>query len=180
MFKLFYAVCIGIIAYMPLVFPLLINEQYNQAYTQIPILMLAVLFQVIVGLYSVIYVALKKSTEIAKTSFWAAVINIGVDVVLIKFIGLYAASISTLVAYATMSVYRYFHIKKYVNVPLHKKGVYLFIAVMVCVSYYYDNIYINIFMALGVTVFAIASNKEFIQDAIMTILTSLKNINKKR
>ena len=35
-------------------------------------------------------------------------------------------------------------------------------------------------MALGVTVFAIASNKEFIQDAIMTILTSLKNINKKR
>lgn len=53
MFKLFYAVCIGIIAYMPLVFPLLINEQYNQAYEQIPILMLAVLFQVIVGLYSV-------------------------------------------------------------------------------------------------------------------------------
>ena len=117
MFKLFYAVCIGIIAYMPLVFPLLINEQYNQAYAQIPILMLAVLFQVIVGLYSVIYVALKKSTEIAKTSFWAAVINIGVDVALIKFIGLYAASISTLVAYATMSIYRYFHIKKYVNVP---------------------------------------------------------------
>lgn len=179
MFKLFYAVCIGIIAYMPLVFPLLINEQYNQAYAQIPILMLAVLFQVIVGLYSVIYVALKKSTEIAKTSFWAAVINIGVDVALIKFIGLYAASISTLVAYATMSIYRYFHIKKYVNVPLHRKGIYLFIAVIVCIFYYYNNIYINIFMALGVTVFAIVSNKEFIQDAIMTILTLIKNINKR-
>lgn len=180
MFKLFYAVCIGIIAYMPLVFPILINEQYNQAYAQVPILMLAVLFQVIVGLYSVIYVALKKSTEIAKTSFWAAVINIGVDVALIKFIGLYAASISTLVAYATMSVYRYFHIKKYVNVPLHRKGVYLLITAIVCISYYTNNFFMNIFMALAVTAFAIASNKKFIHDMIMIIFTSIKNIKNKR
>lgn len=179
MFKLFYSVCIGIIAYMPLVFPLLINEQYNRAYEQIPILMLAVLFQVIVGLYSVIYVALKKSTEIAKTSFWAAVINIGVDVVLIKFIGLYAASISTLVAYTTMSVYRYFHIKKYVNVPLHKKSVYLLMTIIVCLSYYYNNIIMNIFMALGVTIFAVVSNKDFIQDTIMIIFLSIKNLNKR-
>lgn len=179
MFKLFYAVCIGIIAYMPLVFPLLINEQYNQAYEQIPILMLAVLFQVIVGLYSVIYVALKKSTEIAKTSFWAAVINIGVDVALIKFIGLYAASISTLVAYAAMSVYRYFHIKKYVNVPLHKKAIYLIITVIVCLSYYCNNVFMNIFMALAVTVFAVVSNKDFIQDTVTIIFTSIKNLNKR-
>ncbi len=179
MFKLFYSVCIGIIAYMPLVFPLLINEQYNRAYEQIPILMLAVLFQVIVGLYSVIYVALKKSTEIAKTSFWAAVINIGVDVVLIKFIGLYAASISTLVAYATMSVYRYFHIKKYVNIPLHKKSIYLFMTIIVCLSYYYNNIIMNIFMALGVTTFMVVSNKEFIQDTIMIIFSSIKNLYKR-
>lgn len=179
MFKLFYAVCIGIIAYMPLVFPLLINERYNQAYEQIPILMLAVLFQVVVGLYSVIYVALKKSKEIAKTSFWAAVINIGVDVALIKFIGLYAASISTLVAYAMMLVYRYFHIKKYVNVPLHKKGVYLLITIVVCISYYYNNIFMNIFMALGITVFAVILNKEFIQDTIITIFTTIKNMNKR-
>lgn len=179
MFKLFYAVCIGIISYMPLVFPLLINKQYNQAYAQIPILMLAVLFQVIVGLYSVIYIALKKSTEIAKTSFWAAVINICVDIALIKFIGLYAASISTLVAYATMSVYRYFHIKKYVNVPLHKKGRYLFVTALVCASYYYNNITINILMAFVVTLFAIVSNKEFVQDSIGTMFTVLKKIIKK-
>ena len=179
MFKLFYAVCIGIIAYMPLVFPLLINKQYNQAYAQVPILMIAVLFQVIVGLYSVIYVALKKSTEIAKTSFWAAVINICVDVALIKFIGLYAASISTLVAYAAMSVYRYFHIKKYVNVPLHKKSVYLFTTVIVCISYYYNNVIMNMLMALGVTIFAIVSNKKFVQDTIVIMIKSIKKINKR-
>lgn len=70
MFRLFSAVCIGIIACMPFVFPVLINKSYSSAYQQIPILMLSVLFQVIVGLYSVIYIAFKKTVEIAKTSFW--------------------------------------------------------------------------------------------------------------
>ena len=178
MFKLFYAVCIGIIAYMPLLFPILINKQYSQAYQQIPILMLAVLFQVIVGLYSVIYVALKKSAEIAKTSFWAAVINIGVDVALIQFIGLYAASISTLVAYATMTIYRYFHIKRYVDVPLHDKYIYVIVTAIVCVSYYYNHLIMNVIIALSVTVFAIVSNKEFVQSIISIALNSIKKLSK--
>ncbi|MDE7364421.1 MAG: oligosaccharide flippase family protein, partial [Ruminococcus sp.] len=114
MFKLFSSVCIGMIACMPFVFPIFIDTKYDKAYQQIPILMIAVLFQVVVGLYSAIYVALKKSVEIAKTSFFAAVINIVVDIVLIRFIGLYAASVSTLAAYAVMAIYRYFHVKRYV------------------------------------------------------------------
>lgn len=50
----------------------------------------------------VIYVALKKSVEIAKTSMYAAIINIGVDVLLIRWLGLYAASLSTLLAYGDL------------------------------------------------------------------------------
>ena len=162
LFSVFYSVCIGIIAYMPLVFPILINKQYNEAYFQIPILMIAVLFQVRVGLYSVIYVALKKSTEIAKTSFFAAIINISVDVALIKFIGLYAASISTLVAYATMAIYRYFHIKKYVNVSLNNILIYLIISIFILISYYLNIFALNIFMAVFVTIYAVMSNKTFL------------------
>jgi O-antigen/teichoic acid export membrane protein len=92
MFNLFAAIDIGIIACMPFIFNLLINKQYDDAYFQIPILMIAVIFQVVVGLYSVIYVALKKSSEIAKTSLFAAIINIVVDLALIRVIGLYAVS----------------------------------------------------------------------------------------
>lgn len=176
LFSLFFSVCIGIIAYMPFVFRLLINQQYNRAYNQVPILMIAVLFQVIVGLYSVIYVALKKSTEIAKTSFWAAVINIGVDVLLIKFIGLYAASISTLVAYATMTVYRYFHIRKYIVVPLNNKFKYLLITILVCVMYYLNNFMGNIVTAVLVTLYAIVSNREIIIDMIGMIVRMVPTV----
>lgn len=178
LFSLFFSACVGIIAYMPFVFQLLINEKYNKAYNQVPILMLAVLFQVIVGLYSVIYVALKKSTEIAKTSFWAAVINIGVDVLLIKFIGLYAASISTLIAYATMTIYRYFHIRKYIVIPLENKFRYLVIAIIVCVSYYLNNFILDIVTAIVVTIYAIISNREIICDTLKMILQKSKLVRK--
>lgn len=53
MFNLFAAVDIGIIACMPFVFNLTVNNLYVDAYYQIPILMIAVLFQVIV-----VYIAL--------------------------------------------------------------------------------------------------------------------------
>lgn len=44
LFKLFAAVCFGIVACMPFVFPILINTKYNVAYNQILILMYAMLF----------------------------------------------------------------------------------------------------------------------------------------
>jgi len=176
MFRLFSSVCIGIIACMPFVFPLLINEKYSESYLQIPILMIAVLFQVVVGLYSVVYVALKKSVEIAKTSFYAAIINIVVNVVLINFIGLFAASISTLLAYASMAIYRYFHVKKYINVRLDKKIIILtiFVGAITISAYYYNNIGINVIVVLFVVIYAILLNKEFLLSTLDIILTKIK------
>ena len=165
LFSLFFSACFGIIAFMPYVFSVMINEKYAAAYPQIPILMVAVLFQTIVGSYSVVYVALKKSGEIAKTSFFAAIINIAVNISLVKWIDLYAASISTLVAYIVMTVYRYLDIKKYMNIPLCKKTMYICIGIFICGSYYINNQYLNAFTALATIVFAIASNKEFIKSA---------------
>ena len=112
MFLLFGCGCVGIIACMPILFPIMVNLQYSSAYNQIPILMTAALFQIIVGLYSVIYVAMKKSVDIAKTSFYAAVINIVTNIMFIRYAGVYAVSASTLVAYASMALYRYFHVKQ--------------------------------------------------------------------
>ena len=175
MFKLFSSVCIGIIAYMPFVFSIMINKQYNDAYYQIPILMLAVLFQVVVGLYSVIYVSLKKSVEIARTSIYAAIINIIVDICLIKFIGLYAASISTLVAYASMAIYRYFHVKQFIDIKLDKKTVIwtIIMSLLTLVIYYSKK---GIWMggnAIVVTVYAIVINKEFIISTIQIIIQKI-------
>ena len=121
MFALFSSFCILIVAIMPFVFPIMINKRYAGAYYQIPILLAAVLCQSVVGLISVVYTAKKLSMVLAKTTIWIAVINLVTDLALIKFIGLYAASLSTLVAYGVMMIYRFIDVRKHVNLVIDKK-----------------------------------------------------------
>lgn len=175
-FAMFSAICLGIIACMPFVYPILINEQYSSGYYQVPILMIAVLFQVVCGLYSVIYLAVKKSAESAKTALYAAIINVVVDVVLIKMIGLYAASVSTLVAYATMAICRYFDTQKYVKMLFNKRLLVVTIIVAIvdfgCVMY--NNLFITILNFFIVVIYAIWSNSELISSCVKLIFAKIK------
>lgn len=167
MFLLFGCACVGIIAVMPIVFSMMVNEQYQAAYNQIPILMIAVLFQVIVGLYSVIYVAMKRSVDIAKTSFYAAIINISTNLLLVKWIGLYAASVSTLLAYATMAIYRYFHVKRYINIGLRMKNIFS-ISLMTGITvlaYYRGNIIVKTVILIVVAIYSIILNWSFFKSS---------------
>ena len=160
--RFFAAICLGIIAFMPFAFPLLINEKFAAAYNQIPILMISSFFNVIVGLISVIYIAKKNTKSIAKTSIVSAVINIVVNLSLIKFVGLYAASISTLVSFLAMSINRYLDVrKKYLKITIDKSLMIsmTIISIGVFVTYYINNLALNIISALIVTIYAVIINR---------------------
>ncbi len=180
-FSLFASVCIVLIAAMPFVFPLMVDPQYGEAYEQIPILLLAVLFQVLVGLYGVVYVAMKKSGQIAKTSMIVAAINLGLDIILIRFLGLYAASLATLVAYATMAIYRYFDVQKYVNAKLSAKTLVSIIpaGVVVFASYYINHIVVNMIVLFLAIVYVVLINRNFIKTIMDTVVTISKKMMKR-
>ena len=173
-YKLFASAAIGIIAVMPFVFYILVNKNYADAYYQIPIYMLASLCQVFQGMYSVIYVALKKTKEIAKTTTVSALINIVVDLALINIVGLYAASVSTLVAYLFLCIWRYFDLKKYIDVRFDLKLLTssVIVAVLVCITYYIRNTVLSAGALLFVIMYAIMLNREI----IVLILKGPKNI----
>lgn len=161
--RLFTAMAVGMIACMPFVFPIMINEKFSAGYGLVPISIVGSLFNVIVGLISVIYVAEKNTKAIASTSIVSAVINIIVHLVLIKFMGLYAAVISTFVAFFVMSIYRMIDInKKYFKVNSDIKFVIqsAIALIFVFVSYYINNIYLNAFVVLFAVLFAIYINKD--------------------
>jgi len=160
-FKVFACFALIIIAVTPFIFPLLINAKFEQAYNQIPLLMLSSLFNVGVGLVSVIYVAKKRSFDISKTSVLAAVINVVVNLLLIKHIGLYAASISTIIAYLAMFIYRTIDSKKYVNFKFDlKMMLILFLAFStVITSYYINTLLLNVAVLVLVIGFTIIYNK---------------------
>ena len=175
-FKLFACAALIIIGVTPFIFPYLINEKFIDAYNQIPLLMLSSLFNVGVGLVSVIYVAKKRAKDISKTSFIAAVINIVVNLALIKKIGLYAASISTIVAYLSMFIYRTIDCKKYVKFKLDiKMMIILTLAYVFAFIMYYINLPIlNVVMLIGIVIFSIIYNKKSFKSVLKIIKRKLK------
>ncbi len=167
--RLFVALSFGIVATMPFVFQKLITGAgYAPAYEQIPILLLSTIFNIVVALLGSVYVALKKTGEIAKTSVVAAVINIAVNVLLIRFIGLYAASISTVVAYFAMAIYRYIDVQKYVKVKIELPFVFSSILVggVIYAIYYIRNLYLCAAGFLLACVFALIMNRELLREAV--------------
>lgn len=159
-YKLFLSVCCGIIVCIPFVFSFLINEKYDKSYDLIPIFMIASLFNVVVSLYGVIYVARKRTKEIAQTAVYAASINIVSHLLLIKFVGIYAAAFSTMIGYGCMAIYRYFHSRRYLVVKLDNST--LLISVMLIVisllSYYSHLFILNIIMFCVVVALSILLN----------------------
>ena len=151
---------------MPITFRLLINDSFSEAYWQIPILLLAVFLQAIQGLYGAIYVAFKDSRSIAASSSLAALINIVIDVSCVKYIGIYAASISTLVAFLFLTIFRYVDSSKYVNAKIDKvkliRAVILEIGIMLV--YYKNNTVLNLVAFLTFFIYAIKANYGYLYE----------------
>lgn len=178
-FNLFICFCIGILACLPFVFELLIKDSYREAYKYVPILLLANIFSVLIGLIGSIYVAKKMTKEVAKTTMIAAIINLTIDIALIKVIGIYAAAISTLVSYMLLAIYRYIDVQKYVKVKIPIKNIVVnsIIFILVVVLYLYNNIALNVINLLLYILYAIIVNKELLIEFKKVIGKKVKNIN---
>lgn len=163
--KIFSSLGVLIIAGLPFVFDMIIGPEYREAYNYIPIAILAVLFNCLVSVYSAIYVAKKMTKQVASTSVVAAVINIVIDLVLVHFIGLYAAVVSTAVAYLIMLIYRHYDLKKYVKVSYGKPNLFLVIIGLCVVSifYYSHNTTLCILGLVFACLYSIVSNWAFLK-----------------
>ena len=174
--RLFSTLGVGMLACMPFIFPIMINSKYHDAYLYIPPLVVGTIFNVAICLYSQIYLAKKMSKQVASTTILGAVINILINVVFIKYIGLFAASLSTMVSYMVMAIYRHFDLKKYVNIKISKMllvKVFLMFT-LISISYYINNVYLNIVSLIIVCIDAYFLNRQLLKDSIKTVLSKIK------
>lgn len=127
MFSTLYYVIAGstmvLIASTPLLFKILINGDYDEAFYQVPIYFVAFFLSCVSTYLGGIYLAYKKTLNVGVTTIISAIINVFVNALLIKWIGLYAASISTLCGYIFIVIYRYFDIQKIVKIRFDKKQI---------------------------------------------------------
>ena len=177
MFYMFAGISLVINALIPLFFDLLIGKNYLESYNYIPILLYANIWNIIISLLGGIYIALKRTKEIASTTIVSAVINIVLNFIFIKFFGLYAACFSTLIAYLTMGIYRYIDIRKFVKIKMNVKAiiVYTIIYLISSIVYLINIKVLNIINFIVVCVYSIIVNKEVIHNTFSSALSIIKN-----
>ena len=169
--RIFSSLGILVIAVLPFIFDIIIGGDYREAYVYIPIGVFAVFMNCLVSVYSAIYVAKKMTKQVATTSFIAAVINLVVDLVLIHFIGLYAAVISTAVAYLSMAIYRHYDLKKYVQIRYRVGDLALAVVALVAVSviYYLGNFWLYVVGVVLAMVYAVGVNRGLVGRAVRKV-----------
>ena len=173
--KLFTSMGAGMIACMPFLFPLFINAKFQEAYQYIPFLVLGTVFNVAICLYSQVYLAKKLSKQVASTAILGAIINIVINVLFIKKIGLYAAALSTAISYFVMMLYRHIDLKKYIHITLEKglvlKTIILF--TFAITLYYQNNLYLNILNLMVVSIYAVLINKNFLLSSYHVVIDKI-------
>lgn len=164
-FKVFGSLGLLLISVLPIVFPIVIGSVFKDAMNYIPILIVAVLFNVISGMYGSIYIAKKYTKKIMYSSIISAFINISLNLLLIKSIGIYAAALSTAVAYLALAVFRHFDIKKFLTIT-YENGMFLALIVsyaIVITLYYLNNPISNIANILITIVIVTVLNKKILK-----------------
>ncbi len=175
-FILFASLSLVIVTILPFIFNVIIGSKYITSYNYIPVLLYANSWDVLGNLTGCIYISLKKSKEVANTTLIAAIINLIVHLLLIKFIGLYAACISTVISYILLALYRYYDSRKYIKYNLNMKKIliYTLFFIMSSISYFINNLFINIINLLIIFIYLIIENWYIIIYLYNLILKVLK------
>lgn len=160
--KFLFSAVICLIAVMPFIFPILINQEYNEAYNYIPLLILSIYYSNISSFYGGIFGAYKNTKIMGSTTVVAAILNIVINVIFIGKIGLHAAVISTFLSNVMINAYRKRALKKYIRLrELRMIGPFL-ILMVIAICYYCNNWIgkgIGLVIAVG---YSILLNKTFL------------------
>lgn len=168
-----FSVSLGIIVCMPIIFNLFIKADYVEAYKYIPILVIAMYFNNMSGYYGGIFTGYKDTKIMGITTIIGAIINLVIDILLIKFIGIYAAAISTLISCMVIYYYRKSKAKKYIKLQKVDLKVGCVILIITLFLYYNNNnLILKLINLLIVIIFAFISNRKII-DEILKKVTSL-------
>lgn len=161
-----------IIAMLPFIFNYIIQENYSDSYNYIPILLVAVYYSNMSGFYGGIFSAYKKTKIMGTTTIVAAIINLLFNIIFIKYIGIWAAAVSTLISNIYVYYYRKIKISRYVKFNNNIFFIILssIVLALVCYCYYINNKFFQILSLLITFLYCIYTNKD--------IITIIKNNRK--
>lgn len=160
-----------LISVTPILFWLLIKGDYSESYPQMPILFMGVFFSAIASFMGGIYVAHKRTKNVGITTMLAAVCNLVIDLASVHSIGIYAASISTLVSYALLSVYRMHDVKRFQKIRYNyrKISLCLILLTVMCILCWINTSVVNIVNLVVGCIFALYINRRLVKSILQSV-----------
>lgn len=136
--RLLFAVCICLMASLPFIFNLLVNDKFYEAYRYIPLLVLSMFLSNISGFYGGIFSANKNTKVMGTSTVISAIINLIVNLALIRYLGLYSAALAAVISNFIVCKYRKFKLKRYISFDRDETfyGYSLSISIFILVCYY--------------------------------------------
>lgn len=158
------SLCAGVLSCNFLFFNYIFDFKYYDAHLYAPILATAIVFMSMSQFFGGIQISLKQPKENGMTTIIGAIVNFGVNIVLIKFIGLYAAALSTLVSNMVVTEIRKVRLKDKYAFRIEKRNIvniiiFLYFFLM---SYNITNVWLNIINLILACVFCFVTNKELV------------------
>ena len=156
---------------LPFVYRYVIGEMFLESYKYIAILNLGAIFNIIMGFLGGVYIAIKRTKEIAKMNIATAILNILINLALIRFIGVWAAVVSTVLAYMIVFVLRFISIQKDIKVKLDYKTM----AILLCLygvsllGFYNNVLAIKVIAFVAVMIASLLVNREIISKVLSTL-----------
>lgn len=117
------SICILVIGVNNLFFDIFFSDAYTEGRYVAPILAFAVLLSVQAQFIGGIYVALKWSKKNGATTLVAAAVNAALNLIFIGELGLYAAALSTLAAYAVLLTLRLIDVRRKIGLRISKDSI---------------------------------------------------------
>ena len=180
MFDSIFGILVGIMALLiaatPILFWLLIRGDYKEAYYQMPILFMGMLFSSMASFIGGIYVAHKKTRSVGVTTILAAACNLVIDLVFVHKIGIFAASISTLVSYVFLTIYRMVDVQKFQKVKFNTGRFCLLIALLVlmCAICWIDTVALTVLNIILGCIIAVVVNRKIMKSILLTLKNKMK------
>lgn len=182
LFNNLYSFLIGVMILLitssPIIFKVLIDDKFSEGYFQIPILFIGVLVSCFVSFYGGLYIALKKTKQVGISSFIGCILNIFINIIFIKKIGIYAASISTLISFFIILIYRFLETRKFIKIKYNYYSILIGIAFLsMSVFNFYKNTNLFFIFNIIITIIYNCFFNNFLRFLKSTVVTKLKNKN---
>lgn len=150
----------------------IVNKSYYESYLYIPPIVIGMVFYCFSGFFGVQYRKKAETRKEATSSILGAITNIAINILFIKKIGLWAAAISTMLAFFVVFIIRYRDAKIFLGYRIMtKENILKFIALLIFCALYYIESTIATFalLGLGMVIFLLV-NKSMLMDLFTSIL----------